>query len=105
MEAAKYAHRLLLNDDDECFVSTDSGFNFEELKLISDNTYKPALTRILIWSEVYESVKGSSHREAFVNGVADNLSSQYREKNISVLEIVLDFARKCVENERDESKN
>jgi len=66
---------LLLNDDDECFVKTRSSFGFEDLKLLSDSTYKPALSRILIWTEVFERVENFSDRNKFVWGVYDNFSS------------------------------
>jgi len=62
-EAQNYQKGLLLNDDDECFVKTHSLFGFKDLRLLSDSTYKPALSRMLIWTEVFERVKSSSDRK------------------------------------------
>jgi hypothetical protein len=40
-------------------------------------------------------------REEFISGLCENLSGAYRETDISVVEIVLDFGRKVIENEGD----
>jgi hypothetical protein len=55
---------------------------------------------------LYESARRDPiDRKEYIVGVCENLASGQRERNISVMEIVLDFSRILIEEERDEVKS